>query len=176
MRNAMVATVTMLVALPHPLFAQSRPATPATAAFDDDTRRAAAGRLLIASRFRERQAVLLKDALRAAEAEMAEECLARAAAGQNMKTCEAIAAPSPTMKARLAASESAMLDEVMAASQTIYAHKFTAAEMDEITGFFRTAVGQRYGQLYPQVLTEVQQRKRAIARRYLTVAATGAKP
>lgn len=142
---------------------------------DDDARRAAAARLLAASRFRDRQAVLLKDAVRAAESEMAEECLNRAAAGEDMKTCDAIAAPSATMKARLNANASDMLDEVMAASQTIYARRFTATEMDEITRFFRTPVGQHYGQLYPQLLTDVQLRKRAIARRYLTAAAGGAK-
>lgn len=150
-------------------------AVPVPAGLDDDARRAAAARLLAASRFRERQAVLLKDALRVAESEMAEECLNRAAAGQSMKTCNAIAAPSPAMTARLAASESDMLDEVMAASQTIYARKFTVEEMDGITRFFRTAVGQRYGALYPQTLSEVQQRKRVIARRYLTAAA-GTRP
>ena len=152
-----------------PAVPASKPTTTPTS--DEDARRAAAARLLTASRFRERQAVLLKDALRAAEAELGEECLNRAAAGQDMKACEAIAAPGAAMKVRLAASTSDMLDEVMAASQTIYARKFTAAEMNEVTRFFRTPVGQRYGALYPQLLTEVQLRKRAIARSYLMAAA-----
>lgn len=151
------------------------PAAKPAATPDDDARRAAAGRLLAASRFRERQMVLLKDGLRAAESEMAEECLNRAVAGQDMKTCDAITAPDAAMKSRLAAVEPEMVDEIMAASQTIYARRFTAAEMDEITRFFRTPVGQRYGAMYPQVLTDVQVRKRAIVRRYLTVAAARAK-
>lgn len=152
------------------------PAKSAVAAADDDARRAAAARLLVASRFRERQVVLLKDAVRAAESEMTEECLGRAIAGHDMKACNAIAAPDAAMKARLVIAEGDMLDEIMAASQTIYARRFTVAELDEITRFFRTPVGQRYGQTYPQILSEVQARKRAIVRRYLVAAANGTKP
>ncbi|MGY2734583.1 DUF2059 domain-containing protein [Sphingomonas sp. UYP23] len=148
------------------------PAANADAAADYDERRAAAGRLLVVSRFRARQAVLIKDAIRAAESEMTEDCLNRAATGRNMKPCEALVSPSASTRARLAASESAILDDVMAASQTIYAKRFTATEMDEIARFFRTPVGQRYAATYPQLLTEIQSRKREIVRRYLSAAAS----
>lgn len=148
------------------------PAANADAAADYDERRAAAGRLLVISRFRARQAVLIKDAIRAAESEMTEDCLNRAATGRDMKPCEALVSPSASTRARLAASESAILDDVMAASQTIYAKRFTAAEMDDIGRFFRTPVGQRYAATYPQLLTEVQSRKRKIVRRYLSAAAS----
>ena len=150
-----------------------RPAGPTApdAAIDMDARRAAAARLLVASRFRERQTVTIKDGIHAAELEMAGECLQRAIDGRNMQTCKAIANPSDAMRARLAESVSAILDEVIAASQSIYARRFTVAEMDEITRFFRTPVGQRYGELYPQIISDVQQRRRAILRRYLTRAA-----
>lgn len=154
---------------PSPLPA---PAANADAAADYDARRAAAARLLVVSRFRARQAVLIKDAIRAAESEMTETCLNRATAGRDMKPCEALVSPSPATRARLAASESAILDDLMAASQTIYARRFTAAEMDEISRFFRTPVGQRYASIYPQLLKEVQSRKREIVRRYLSAAAS----
>lgn len=148
------------------------PAANADAAADYDERRAAAGRLLVVSRFRARQAVLIKDAIRAAESELTEDCLNRAAAGRDMKPCQAFDSPSAGTKARLAASESAILDDLMAASQTIYARRFTAAEMDEISRFFRTPVGQRYASISPQLLNEVQTRKREIVRRYLSAAAS----
>jgi len=148
------------------------PAANADAAADYDERRAAAGRLLIVSRFRARQAVLIKDAIRAAESELTEDCLNRAAAGRDMKPCQAFDSPSAGTRARLAASESAILDDLMAASQTIYARRFTAAQMDEIARFFRTTVGQRYASISPPLLNEVQSRKREIVRRYLTAAAS----
>jgi hypothetical protein len=148
------------------------PASSSAAAADYDARRAAAARLLIASRFRARQAVLIKDAVRAAAAELSEECLNRAAAGHDMKTCESFVSPTSPVGPRMTATESAMLDEVMAAAQTIYARHFTVAEMDEITRFFRTPVGQRYAADYPQILNEVQARKRDILRRYLLAAAS----
>jgi hypothetical protein len=154
---------------PSPLPA---PAANADAAEDYDARRAAAARLLVVSRFRARQAVLIKDAIRAAESEMTEECLNRAATGRDMKPCEALVSPSPAIKARIVASETAILDDLMAASQTIYARRFTTAEMDEIARFFRTPVGQRYASISPQLLNEVQIRKREIVRRYLIAAAS----
>jgi hypothetical protein len=150
------------------------PAAPAPAVVDMDARRAAAARLLVASRFRERQAVTIEEGLHTTELEMAGECLQRAIDGRNMQTCRAIANPSEAMRARLAASESAILDEVIAASQSVYARRFTVADMDEITRFFKTPVGQRYGELYPQIISDVQTRKRAILRRYLTKAAAEA--
>ncbi|RZF60720.1 hypothetical protein EWE75_21520 [Sphingomonas populi] len=61
----------------------------------------------------------------------------------------------------LAANRSAILDDVVAASQSVYGRR----SADEITRFFRTLVGQRYGGLYPQLISDVQ------ARRYLTKAA-----
>jgi hypothetical protein len=151
--------------------AQAQPAVQSPAPVDMDARRAAAARLLVASRFRERQAVTIQEGLRAAELEVADECLRRAIDGRNLQTCRAIAKPSEAMRARLAESVSAILDEVIAASQSVYARRFTVAEMDEITRFFRTPVGQRYGDLYPQIISDVQLRKRAILRRYLTKAA-----
>jgi hypothetical protein len=150
---------------------QAQPAVQSPAPADMDARRAAAARLLVASRFRERQAVTIQDGLRATELEMAGECLQRAIDGRNMQTCRAIANPGDAMRARLADSVSAILDEVIAASQSVYARRFTVAEMDEITRFFKTPVGQRYGELYPQIISDVQSRKRAILRRYLTKAA-----
>ncbi|MDY7523774.1 DUF2059 domain-containing protein [Sphingomonas sp. 10B4] len=146
------------------------PAANADAAADYDERRAAAGRLLVVSRFRARQAVLIKDAIRAAESELTENCLDRAATGRDMKPCQAFVSPSAGTRARLAASESAILDDLMAASQTIYARRFTAAELDEIARFFRTTVGQRYALTSPQLLNEIQSRKREIVRRYLSAA------
>jgi len=150
---------------------QAQPAVQSPAPADMDARRAAAARLLVASRFRERQAVTIQEGLRTTELEMAGECLQRAIDGRNMQTCRAIANPSDAMRARLAESVSAILDEVIAASQSVYARRFTVAEMDEITRFFKTPVGQRYGELYPQIISDVQARKRAILRRYLTKAA-----
>ena len=138
---------------------------------DMDARRAAAARLLAASRFRERQAVTIDEGLRAAGLEMADDCLQRAIDGTNMRVCKAVAQPGAAMKARLAASRSAILDEVVSASQSVYARHFTVAEMDEITHFFNTPVGRRYGDFYPQLIADVQTRKRAILRRYLTKAA-----
>ena len=142
-------------------------------AASDDARRAAAGRLLVASRFRERQAVVLEDGVRAAEAEQAAACLDRAAAGRDPVDCHA-SADTPAVRARLAARRAAMLDEIMVASQTIYARRFTADEMDEIIRFFRTPVGRKYGDLYPQVIGEVQARRSTIIRRYLADATRGA--
>lgn len=138
---------------------------------DIEARRAAAARLLVASRFRERQAVTIQEGLHTAELEMAGDCLQRAIDGRNMQTCRAIANPSDALRARLAASQSAILDEVIAASQSVYARRFTVAEMDEITRFFDTPVGRRYGEFYPQIIADVQQRKRVILRRYLNKAA-----
>ncbi|WP_426261237.1 DUF2059 domain-containing protein [Sphingomonas sp. DC1100-1] len=137
----------------------------------DDARRGAAGRLLVASRFRERQAVLLDDSIRSARATLLSECLDRAEEGRNLADCRATGEPTPEIAARLAARRPAMLDEIMAASQTIYARRFTASEMDEITRFFQTPVGRKYGEFYPQIIAEVQSRKAAIARRYLIQAA-----
>ena len=138
---------------------------------DYDARRAAAARLLLASRFRERQAVTIEEGIRVARLEMADECLQRAIDGANMRTCKAVTEQGSAMKARLAARQSSILDEVVAASQSVYARDFTVAEMDEITRFFKTPVGQRYGNFYPQLIADVQARKRAILRRYLTQAA-----
>lgn len=151
-----------------------RPAqTPAARTDIDDARRAAAGRLLEASRFRDRQRVLLPESLRAAQAELASECIDRAAEGRGLDGCRSTASLSPTATARLSASQLQMLDEVMVASQTVYARTFTAAEMDEITRFFRTPVGQKYGRLYPGILTDITKRKTTIARRYLGDATRG---
>jgi hypothetical protein len=154
----------------HPPQNQS-PSAAQSSPIDMDARRAAAARLLVASRFRERQAVTIEEGLRTTELEMAGECLQRAIDGRNMQTCRAIANPSDAMRARLSASVSSILDEVIAASQSVYARRFTVTDMDEITRFFRTPVGQRYGELYPQIISDVQLRKRAILRRYLTKAA-----
>ena len=152
---------------PVPTSAPRAERAPAADPAGDDARRAAAGRLLAASRFRERQAVLLGDAIRAAQAELTADCVDRAAAGRSLGDCRATASGSPVLKARLDARRSDMLDEILTASQTIYARRFTAAEMDEIKRFFRTPVGRKYGELYPQVIGEVQARRGAIIRRYL---------
>ena len=137
---------------------------------DDDARRAAAGRLLVASHFRERQAVVLPDGIKAAQGDLTTDCVDRAATGRSLADCRATADPSGTVATRLQARKSDMLDELMTASQTVYARRFTAAEMDEITRFFRTPVGRKYGDLYPQVIAEVQARRNAIVKRYLIAA------
>lgn len=175
---ALAATVAAQVPAPKPTLKPEasrladvvRPA--ASDPVDMDARRAAAARLLAASRFRDRQAVTIDEGIHAAELEMADECLQRAIDGANMRTCKAVAQPSPAFRARLAASESMILDEIVAASQSIFARRFTVADMDEITRFFKTPVGQRYGDVYPQLITDTQARKRTILRRYLTRAAT----
>ena len=133
----------------------------------DDARRAAAARLLDISRFRERQAVTVRESIRAAQADLASECIDRAAEGRTLGECRSTAKLDAPTTARLTSSEPRLLDEVMVASQTVYARNFTATEMDEITRFFKTPVGQKYSRLYPQMLTDVTARKLTIARRYL---------
>ena len=154
--------------VPHPQ------ATPAATA-SDDTRRAAATRLLDASRFRARRQVTVAESVRAAQADLASDCLDQAIAGKPLAECRATATLPPAAAARLKASEPALLDEVMVATQTIYARTFTAAEMDEIARFFRTPVGQKYSAMYPQILREITARQLTIAKRYLIDAARAAR-
>jgi uncharacterized protein len=159
-----------------PLLAQSgavqRPVqAPAVApATTDDARRAAAQRLLQVSRFRARQDVHLGDTLQAAQADLQADCLDRAADGRALTGCDATARPDPGAAARLQAARPQILDEIMIATQTVYAQRLTVAEMDEMARFFRTPVGQKYSTLYPQMIADVEQRKHAIVRRYFVAA------
>jgi hypothetical protein len=143
----------------------------------DDARRAAATRLLAASAFRNRQDVLIPEELRSAQADLTSECIDRAAAGESLNGCRATGKLDRAAQTRLTERRSDMLDEIMAASQTIYARQFSAAEMDQITRFFRTPVGQKYAARYPAILTQVQDVRKPILRRYLIQAASsGPKP
>jgi uncharacterized protein len=137
----------------------------------DDARRAAATRLLTAGMFRNRQDVLLNEGLRSAQADLTSDCVDRAAEGQNVSDCRATGRLDQTTQARLSASRSDMLDEIMSASQTIFARQFSATEMDQITRFFRSPVGQKYAARYPEILEQVQEARKPILRRYLIAAA-----
>jgi uncharacterized protein len=137
----------------------------------DDARRAAATRLLAASHFRNRQEVVLPDGIRTAQADLTSDCIDRATDGSNLSECHATGKLDAAVQARLAASHSDMLDEIISASQTIYARQFTVSEMNQITAFFRTPVGQKYAARYPTILEQVQDARRPILRRYLIAAA-----
>ena len=54
-----------------------------------------------------------------------------------------------------------------AVSAAIYAR----SEMGEVTYVVKTPAGRHYGNVYPQPISDVQERERAILRRYLTKAA-----
>jgi uncharacterized protein len=147
------------------------PSAQSSGATVDDARRAAATRLLTAGMFRNRQDVLLNEGLRSAQADLTSDCVDRAAEGQNVSDCRATGRLDQGMQARLSASRSDMLDEIMSASQTIFARQFSAAEMDQITRFFRSPVGQKYASRYPEILEQVQEARKPILRHYLIAAA-----
>ena len=59
----------------------------------------------------------------------------------------------------LAADEDRTLDTLGEAAETLYAERFTAAEMDQLAAFFESDIGRKYSQAYPGILSRFQKAK-----------------
>lgn len=127
----------------------------------DPDRRAAARRLLDASGFRARQQALAAESWQAARAERLADCLDRAVDGRR-PDCSSSPAEDAKVKAILAGEQERTLDTLGEAAETLYAGRFTAAEMDQLSTFFESDIGRKYSQAYPGILVRFQTAKSRI--------------
>ncbi len=144
---------------PAPPPAAARPSSDGSVSdgYDPD-RRAAARRLLDASGFRARQQALAPESWQAARAERLADCLDRAVAGRQL-SCAPTPGEDAKVKAMLAAEQDRTLDTLGEAAETLYAGRFTAAEMDQLSAFFQSDIGRKYSQAYPGILARFQAAK-----------------
>lgn len=156
---AVPASAAKPVASPAPVVATpTRDSAAASSDGYDPDRRAAARRLLEASGFRARQQALAPESWQAARAERLSDCIDRAATGRQL-SCASTAAEDVKVKAMLAADQDRTLDTLGEAAETLYAERFTAAEMDQLAAFFESDIGRKYSQAYPAILTRFQKAK-----------------
>ena len=179
----MIALAAMLLATAT----ATKPATPSNlrdvaviAAGYDPDRRAAAHRLIDASGFRNRQVAIARDSWQSARALRLSDCIEKAAQGRKFD-CASTPAQDAKIKAIIVAEQERTLDTLCEAAETLYAERFTANEMDQLSAFFQSDIGRKYGTAYPGILGKFQDVKEKILLRILDdaqakAAGAGSKP
>ena len=71
-------------------------------------------------------------------------------------------AQTATVKAQLVAQQDRILDTLGEAAETLYARQFTASEMDDLSRFFESDIGQKYSKAYPSILARFQVAKERV--------------